>query len=165
MLQHSRRLIEFSIAGINIGRIVQTSVVDQADFTYAAIDASILATAEAAIGLIVACVPLLGPVVAPQRFGKKAYSDQQALNRKPYTGYHGFSDATAAGGRSAGSHESKASRSNRLIPRGAQYGGSGTLVGSEDDVEMLVQHPLDTELHRPGIAVTKSVHVFSEQRH
>ena len=74
MVAHAR------IAGINGGRIAQTVLSNQLDLTYVTVDASILAAAEASIGLVVVCAPTLGPIFAPSR-----YFDRQTLQRKPYT--------------------------------------------------------------------------------
>ena len=88
---HSRNLLLTSwtlqrIAAVNIGRIVQTLVTDQQDFTYVLVDASILVVAEIAIGLIVVCAPTLGPLFTSNPKRSNSSSDQPALQREPYIG-------------------------------------------------------------------------------
>ncbi|PKY07952.1 hypothetical protein P168DRAFT_314083 [Aspergillus campestris IBT 28561] len=50
-------------AAVNLGRLIQTSICSSADLTYCAIDSSILVTAEMSSGILVACVPTLGPIL------------------------------------------------------------------------------------------------------
>lgn len=49
------------------------------DFTYCTGTAAILTVAEMALGVIVSCTPLLGPVLFPRKFGPSA----QAVVYKP----------------------------------------------------------------------------------
>ncbi|KAL9119007.1 MAG: hypothetical protein Q9187_004441 [Circinaria calcarea] len=132
-----------AIAGVNIGRIVQTAVSNQQDFTYVAVDASILAAAEASIGLIVVCAPTLGPIIAPSRYGDSADSDRRRLKRKPYTG---FSKQTTIGsnGRIGVFRHDKSRHLSAQRPAG------------KDDFEMLANGSQDGDL-----ANTKDDHIRS----
>ena len=47
--------------------MVQTLVCDSADFTYCALESSLIVTGEMATGIMVACIPVLGPVFFPNR--------------------------------------------------------------------------------------------------
>ncbi|KAL3429834.1 hypothetical protein BDV09DRAFT_179595 [Aspergillus tetrazonus] len=55
------------ISGINLARIIEVLVCDLADFTYCTANAMILTVAEPAVGIIVVCVPTLGPIIFPER--------------------------------------------------------------------------------------------------
>lgn len=57
----------YSIAAINLARIIQVLRCSLSDFTYCTADSAILTVAEMAVGIIVACVPMLGPVIFPER--------------------------------------------------------------------------------------------------
>lgn len=79
-----------SIAGINLGRLVQTLQCDEKDFTYCLRGSSMLCVGEMSSGILVACVPSLGPVFFPDRFGPKAKpryrynnSDKRPLHNAP----------------------------------------------------------------------------------
>jgi hypothetical protein len=62
-----------SIAGINVGRIIKVLDCDLSDFTYCTRDSAILTVAEMAVGVIVACIPTLGPIFFPRRrYGSSA---------------------------------------------------------------------------------------------
>ena len=81
----------YSIAGINLARLIQTLVCDPADFTYCAAQSAIIAIAENSCGAVVACIPTLGPVVFPKRFGPSA----QRYHGGPPTDWgHGSSGKT-----------------------------------------------------------------------
>ena len=59
--------------GINVGRIVQPIVGSFNDFTFSTPDAAILVGSEFVTGVLVACIPTLGPVFSPERFRSKYY--------------------------------------------------------------------------------------------
>ena len=65
------------IAGINLGRLVQTIRCDETDFTYCLLGSSMIVTGEMSTGILVACVPTLGPVFFPSRFGSSAKARHQ----------------------------------------------------------------------------------------
>jgi hypothetical protein len=50
-------------AGINLGRIIQTKLCPTDDIIYCARDSSIFVIAEMTAGILVACVPTLGPLI------------------------------------------------------------------------------------------------------
>lgn len=56
-----------SISAINLARIIQVLRCSLNDFAYCTADAAILTVAEMAVGIIVSCVPMLGPVIFPER--------------------------------------------------------------------------------------------------
>lgn len=78
-----------SIAGINLGRIVKVLDCDLADFTYCTRDSAILTVAEMAVGVIVACIPTLGPIVFPHR-------RHGASARNPYADKNGNTSGSGA---------------------------------------------------------------------
>ncbi|OOQ82161.1 hypothetical protein PEBR_41864 [Penicillium brasilianum] len=59
--------LSLGIAAINLARIIQVLRCSLLDFTYCTADSAILTVAEMAVGIIVACVPMLGPVIFPER--------------------------------------------------------------------------------------------------
>ncbi|OCL04253.1 hypothetical protein AOQ84DRAFT_380783 [Glonium stellatum] len=56
------------ISGINLVRILKVLDCNIADFTFCTRDSAILTVGEMAVGIIAACVPLLGPVIFPRRY-------------------------------------------------------------------------------------------------
>ncbi|KAL1970675.1 hypothetical protein VTN77DRAFT_4319 [Rasamsonia byssochlamydoides] len=60
-----------SISGINLARIIKVLDCSLLDFTYCTADSAILTVAEMAVGIVVACVPTLGPVFYPHRHGSR----------------------------------------------------------------------------------------------
>ncbi|PLB50872.1 hypothetical protein P170DRAFT_406305 [Aspergillus steynii IBT 23096] len=69
-------LLGLITAGINIGRIIQTKLCDHGNTTYCALDASILIAAEISSGILVSCVPTLGPVLFRNR--TRAYIERSS---------------------------------------------------------------------------------------
>lgn len=61
-------LTTFSICGINVARMAVTELCDASDFTYCTPYSLIFVLCEMAGGILVACVPTLGPVFFPQRY-------------------------------------------------------------------------------------------------
>ncbi|KAF3389061.1 hypothetical protein F1880_003176 [Penicillium rolfsii] len=59
--------LSLCISAINLARIIQVLRCNLQDFTYCTADAAILTVAEMAVGIIVSCVPMLGPVIFPER--------------------------------------------------------------------------------------------------
>ncbi|KAF2231866.1 hypothetical protein EV356DRAFT_451259, partial [Viridothelium virens] len=59
-----------AIAGINLGRLIQTILCDNtADFSYCLLPSAMLCVGEMSMGVVTCCVPTLGPVFFPARFG------------------------------------------------------------------------------------------------
>lgn len=54
-------------AGINLGRFIQTIQCPE-DFTYCFLGSAMLVVAEMSTGILVACVPTLGPIFFSNRF-------------------------------------------------------------------------------------------------
>ncbi|KAI4219074.1 MAG: hypothetical protein L6R36_008579 [Xanthoria steineri] len=69
-------------AGINLGRLIQSIICNEADATYCFEDSALLVMGEMSSGILVACVPTMGPVFFPNRFRptKTAYK----LSRRPF---------------------------------------------------------------------------------
>ncbi len=65
---------------MNLGRLVQNILCDSADVTYCFEASAMLIVGELASGILVACMPTLGPVCFPNRFGPK----NQAAARLQY---------------------------------------------------------------------------------
>ena len=55
------------IAGLNLGRLLQTIRCDQVNFTQCVLPAYMIVTGEMAVGILVTCVPTFGPVFFPGR--------------------------------------------------------------------------------------------------
>ncbi|KAL8902134.1 MAG: hypothetical protein Q9207_004866 [Kuettlingeria erythrocarpa] len=71
-------------AAINLGRLVQTILCDEADVTYCLEASAMLIVGELSSGILVACVPTLGPVCFPNRFGPKNPARfQYKMSRRP----------------------------------------------------------------------------------
>ncbi|TGO47636.1 hypothetical protein BCON_0269g00020 [Botryotinia convoluta] len=56
-----------AIAGLNLGRLLQTLRCDQANFTHCVLPAYMIVVGEMSVGIMVACVPTFGPVFFPSR--------------------------------------------------------------------------------------------------
>lgn len=56
-----------SICGVNLARVINTAECNLDDFTYCSLSVAILSVAEMACGILVACVPTLGPLLSSNR--------------------------------------------------------------------------------------------------
>ncbi|KAL9132936.1 MAG: hypothetical protein Q9175_005892, partial [Cornicularia normoerica] len=66
------------IAGINLGRIILIVQCHEKGFTYCFLgSAAMIYIGEMSTGILVACVPTLGPVFFPSRFGPSAKARHQ----------------------------------------------------------------------------------------
>lgn len=65
------------IAGINLGRIIQLLQCNEKGFTYCFLESAMIYIGEMSAGILVACVPTLGPVFFPSRFGPSAKARHQ----------------------------------------------------------------------------------------
>lgn len=78
-----------SNAAINLGRLVHSITCDEEDITYCMQSSILFILGELCAGILVACVPTLGPVFFRDRFAPKAeahlpYSNRP-LHKSPYT--------------------------------------------------------------------------------
>jgi hypothetical protein len=72
-------MFNYSTAGINLGRLVQTfKCSPDVDFSYCAMDSSILVLGEMTGGILLACVPTYGPLFFPDRKNKSQDRNQNA---------------------------------------------------------------------------------------
>ncbi|KAL6720639.1 ATP-dependent RNA helicase [Lecanora helva] len=86
-------------AGINLGRLIQNIECNPLDFTYCTMGSAMFIIGEMATGILVACVPTLGPVIFPRPPVRHNKANQQ------YPSYTTFSKSTAANRkRGRGSH-------------------------------------------------------------
>ena len=94
----------YSICGFNIGRIIATKFPVE-DFTYFAPWGIIFSMGEILTGIMVACVPTLGPVFFPQRYKRRATSGRPIVGQTKST----------TKGRSAWTGSSKSSNSRSFM--------------------------------------------------
>ncbi|KAB8294167.1 hypothetical protein EYC80_009607 [Monilinia laxa] len=75
-----------AIAGLNLGRLIQTLRCDQANFTYCVLPAYMIVVGEMSVGIMVACVPTFGPVFFPSRLKTNTrYQDRSKEWSKPFS--------------------------------------------------------------------------------
>ena len=110
---------QHSIAGINLGRIFKVLDCSLEDFTYCTRDSAILTVAEMAVGIIVACIPTLGPVFFPRRF--------VSSSKKRYIGYQRDAIGSGAHTRLRGDHNDS-------------FGGVSLQAFERDEIEL--ENPL-----------------------
>jgi hypothetical protein len=82
------------IAGINLGRLIQTIQCNEEDFTYCFIGSSMIVVGEMSTGILVACVPTLGPVFFPTRLGPSANARYQYKDSRRTPLHNGASGRT-----------------------------------------------------------------------
>jgi hypothetical protein len=80
-----------SICAMNLTRIILEAIADQNDFTFSLTNAGLFAGLEIYIGIIVSCLPTLGPLLSRENTSlssrqKAAYSHSQSHSRKTIAG-------------------------------------------------------------------------------
>ena len=73
---------EHSIAGINLARLIQTSTCDEKDISYCLLASSMILVGEMSMGIVVACIPTLGPILNPSRFSPSSKGNYQYRDRR-----------------------------------------------------------------------------------
>jgi len=65
------------ICAMNLTRVILVSISDSPDFTFSLITIALFGGLEVYIGVVVACMPTLGPLIFRQKFTASAIEDKQ----------------------------------------------------------------------------------------
>lgn len=144
-----------STAAINIGRIIRLANCDARDQTFCIEQSMMFTYAETSIGITVACLPLLGPVLLPQRFDSSSGQTRQLQHR-----YQRRWDAPTTA---------------RTRLRGTEVDGSFHQLDADDDdhIQLDGAIPTSTDIESSGTVdylppppepVANATHVFSALR-
>lgn len=107
-------------AGINLARLIQTVKCKETDFSYCVLASSILCAAEMSTGVIVSCIPTLGPVLFRDRQGQtKSTFPERSSKAK------------------SGSRPPLRTSVSRIASRDRTFDGTGFAKMSNDDVELV----------------------------
>ena len=156
--------LHYRIAGINLGRLIWTIQCNAGDFTYCLLGSSMLVVGEMSTGVIVACVPTLGPVFSPSRFepSAKARFQYKDIRRTHFT--DGSSDRTPIRGPASDIFHERP----YTTLEGDHVESKGALkLGNDYHVHAgraSVSESSDRHIHTNKIGVREDLHVFETPR-
>ncbi|ORX94171.1 hypothetical protein BCR34DRAFT_550470 [Clohesyomyces aquaticus] len=151
------------ISAMNLGRIIQVKRCDIKDFTYCTHTAILLTVPEMAVGIIVACVPLLGPLIFPSRYKEPAtskYANLRDNSTKQRSTLHSVKATTESLEQSTQSFEGPNVESIELTGEA----GKGHTHKAWAYSETVPRHVLDTDAAGDWIGVEREFKVTTKTK-